>query len=166
MNVERKTLVLQNRRISIQMELLADQLVAQKGLTAAQANMLFFILGHSGEGTSLTEIHNEFGFSKAALCRILKYLRQNGYVRAVPCVGDERRKLLFGTDKGVQVETFLQNAVSAACDQAYQGFSDEELQELDRLQKKMMQNLSERTGDQRAKRSEHCEESPTTVKTV
>lgn len=41
MNVERKTLVLQNRRISIQMELLADQLVAQKGLTAAQANMLF-----------------------------------------------------------------------------------------------------------------------------
>ena len=54
MNVERKTLVLQNRRISIQMELLADQLVAQKGLTAAQANMLFgpFRRGNLSDGDS------------------------------------------------------------------------------------------------------------------
>lgn len=166
MAIDRGVLVLENRRISIRMEQLTDQLMARKGLTAAQANMLFFILGHSNEGTSLTDIHRKFGFSKAALCRILKYLRQNGYVRAEACLGDERRKILFGTEKGTQVQKFLKDAVCEACDQAYQGFSEEELRELDRLQKKMIQNLTEHHGEPRAKRSEHCEKSPTTVETV
>ena len=138
MRTDRRTLILENRRISIGIEQLTDQLMARKGLTAAQANMLFFILSHSDEGTSLTDIHCEFGFSKAALCRILKYLRQNGYVRAEACLGDERRKNLFGTEKGAQVQNFLKGAVCEACDQAYQEFSDEELRELDRLQKKII----------------------------
>ena len=49
MRTDRRTLVLENRRISIGIEQLTDQLMARKGLTAAQANMLFFILSHSDE---------------------------------------------------------------------------------------------------------------------
>ena len=167
MKTDRRTLALENRRISIQTELLTDQLVSRKGLTAAQAHMLFFILSHSEQGTSLTAIHREFGFSKATLCRILKQLRQHGYVRVEPCLEDERRKLLFGTEKGVQMEHFLDRAVCQVWDRVYRDFSDAELQELDRLQKKMIQNLSVHTNSQlKSRRRENCEKSPTTTQTV
>ena len=167
MKTDRRRLALANRRISIRTELLTDRLVSRTGLTAAQAHMLFFILRHSAKGTSLTDIHREFGFSKATLCRILKQLRQTGYVRAEPCAEDERRKLLFGTEKGAQVERVLDQAVCQACDQLYEGFSEAELLELDRLQKKMMQNLSVHTHSPNdSRRHEDCEESPTTTQAV
>lgn len=167
MKTDRRTLALENRRISIRTELLTDQLLSRAGLTAAQAHMLFFILGHSAKGTSLTDIHREFGFSKATLCRILKQLRQTGYVRVEPCAEDERRKLLFGTEKSARMEHELDQAVCQAWDQVYDGFSEAELQELDRLQKKMMRNLSVHTNSQQeSRRRNHCEKSPTTTQTV
>lgn len=167
MKTDRRTLALENRRISIRTELLTDQMVSQAGLTASQAHMLFFILSHSAKGTSLTDIHREFGFSKATLCRILKQLRQAGYVRVEPCATDERRKLLFGTEKGAQMRHFLEQAVCQAWDQVYDGFSEAELQELDRLQKKMIQNLCVHTNSPNdSRRREDCEESPTTTQTV
>ena len=167
MKTDRRTLALENRRISIRTELLTDQLVSQAGLTAAQAHMLFFILSHSANGTSLTDIHREFGFSKATLCRILKQLRQSGYVRTEPCADDERRKLLFGTEKSARMEHFLDQAVCQAWDQVYKDFSETELQELDRLQKKMMRNLSVHTNSPNVpRRLDNREESSTTTQTV
>ena len=142
MKTDRRRLALANRRISIRTELLTDRLVSRAGLTAAQAHMLFFILRHSAKGTSLTDIHREFGFSKATLCRILKQLRQMGYVRAEPCARDDRRKLLFGTRKGEAVQETLDRLICSSQDQLYSGFSQEELTTLDRLQKKMLRNLS------------------------
>ena len=62
-----------------------------------------------------------------------------------PCVQDDRRKLLFGTRKGEEVRDFLDRTILRAQDQLYREFSAQELAELDRLQKKMLRNLSELT---------------------
>ena len=43
MKTDRRTLALENRRISIRTELLTDQMVSQAGLTASQAHMLFSV---------------------------------------------------------------------------------------------------------------------------
>ena len=142
MEVDLRTLALQNRRVSIRMEQMADRMLAGTGLTAAQGNVLCFILEHGREGTSLTDIHREFGFSKATLCRILKNLKGSGYLRVEPCPGDERRKLLFYTEKGGQIQAYLKEATEQACRRAYRGFSQKDLEEMDRLQKQMMENLS------------------------
>ena len=142
---DRSAMVRDNRQISIQLELLANRVMAQKGLTTIQAHMLLYILAHSAQGTSLTDIHREFGYSMAALSGLVKRLREKGYVRVEPCVQDDRRKLLFGTRKGEEVRDFLDRTILRAQDQLYREFSAQELAELDRLQKKMLRNLSELT---------------------
>ena len=85
--------------------------MAQKGLTAIQAHMLLYILDHSEPGISLTDIHREFGYSMAALSGLVKRLREKDYVRVEPCARDDRKKLLFGTDKGEEVREFLDRAI-------------------------------------------------------
>ena len=145
METDRSAMVRDNRQISIQLELLANRVMAQKGLTTIQAHMLLYILAHSAQGTSLTDIHREFGYSMAALSGLVKRLREKGYVRVEPCVRDDRRKLLFGTRKGEEVREFLDRTILRAQDQLYREFSAQELAELDRLQKKMLHNLSELT---------------------
>ena len=145
METDRSAMVRDNRQISIQLELLANRVMAQKGLTTIQAHMLLYILAHSAQGTSLTDIHREFGYSMAALSGLVKRLREKGYVRVEPCVQDDRRKLLFGTRKGEEVREFLDRTILRAQDQLYREFSAQELAELDRLQKKMLHNLSELT---------------------
>ena len=142
METDRSAMVRDNRQISIQLELLANRVMAQKGLTTIQAHMLLYILAHSAQGTSLTDIHREFGYSMAALSGLVKRLREKGYVRVEPCVRDDRRKLLFGTHKGEEVREFLDRTLIFAQDQLYREFSAQELAELDRLQKKMLRNLS------------------------
>ena len=135
----------ENRWICIQMEQYVNRCLAPVDLTATQAYILLYILRHSDQGTSLTAIHREFGYSMPTLSGMLKRLRSKGYVRVEHCDGDDRRKLLFGTRKGEEVRDFLDRTILRAQDQLYREFSAQELAELDRLQKKMLHNLSELT---------------------
>lgn len=144
MEVDRSTLIQENRQINIQLERLGSRIMAQKGLTAIQSHVLLYILDHSERGISLTDIHREFGYSMAAMSGLVKRLREKDYVRVEPCAQDDRRKILFGTDKGKQVRDFLDRAICSAQDLLYSGFSQEELAALDHLQKKMLRNISER----------------------
>ena len=140
--VNRSVLIQENRQINIQLEQSGNRAMAQKGLTAIQAHILLYILDHSDRGISLTDIHREFGYSMAAMSGLVKRLREKDYVRVEPCARDDRKKILFGTDKGKEAREFLDRAICEAQDQLYSGFSPEELATLDRLQKKMLQNLS------------------------
>ena len=142
MEIDRSELVRVNRQINFQIERAATQTIAQKGLTGIQAHLLLYILDHSETGTSLTDIHREFGYSMAALSGLVKRLREKDYVRTEPCARDDRKKLLFGTEKGAQVREFLDSAILQTQDRLYSGFTQEELATLDRLQKKMLRNLS------------------------
>ena len=132
-----------NRQISIQLELLANRALAQTGITAVQADVLLFILNLAEEGTSLTDIHQAFGYSMAAISSLLKRLREKGYVRVEHCREDDRRKLLFGAEKGEQVREFLDCAICTAQEQLCCGFSPEELNVLEQMQQKMLGNLSQ-----------------------
>ena len=111
MEIDRSELVRDNRQINIQMERAANQIIAREGLTGIQAHLLLYILDHSETGTSLTDIHREFGYSMAALSGLVKRLREKDYVRAEPCARDDRKKLLFGTEKGARVRAFLDGAI-------------------------------------------------------
>ena len=146
MEADRDTMARDNRQISIQLELRANEVLARKGLTAMQAHMLLYILRHSEEGASLTTIHRESGYSMASLSGLVKRLREKGYVRVERCVGDDRRKLLFATEKGCQLQETLDRSMEVLQDRLYDQFSQEELDQLDRMQKKMLHNLSQ-TGE-------------------
>ncbi len=142
MDIDRDVLARDNRQISILMEMRANQALSEHELTAVQAHMLLYILHHSEDGTSLTAIHQELGVSKAALSSLVKRLRDKGYVQVERCAGDDRRKLLFGTEKGRDVWASLEHSMGAVQEQMYCCLSPQELAELDRMQKKMLRNLS------------------------
>ena len=139
---EQRRILRANRWICIQMEQYVNHCLAPAGLTAIQAYILLYILRHSDQGTSLTDIHREFGYSMATLSGMLKRLRSKGYVRAEPCGGDDRRKLLFGTEKGQQLQPFLDDCILRAQGQLCGHLSQEDLTTLSRLQGKMLENLS------------------------
>ena len=145
MDVDRSVMIQENRQISIQLEQLANRAMARRGLTAPQAHMLLYILAHSEAGTSLTDIHQKFGYSMAALSGMVKRLREKGYVRVEPCAQDDRKKILFGTGKGEALQEALDHLMCRSQDWLYSGFSQEDLATLDRLQKKMLRNLSAMT---------------------
>lgn len=139
---ELRRILRENRWICIQMEQYINRCLAPVGLTAIQAYILLYILRHSDEGTSLTAIHREFGYSMPTLSSMLKRLRSKGYVRSESCDGDERRKLLFGTEKGQQIQTFLDTSIRGVQKRLCDRFSQEELDTLSRLQEKMLENLT------------------------
>ena len=140
--LDREQILRDNRRICIQMEQWANASLAHRELTAIQAQILLYILAPSDQGTSLTALHRDFGYSMAALSSMLKRLKEKGYVRVEHCAGDDRRKLLFATEKATQLQTFLSQTTGQIQHRLYDCFSQEELATLDRLQKKLLNNLS------------------------
>ena len=143
MEVDRRSLATQNRQISIRMEQFTDRMVERTGLSTAQAHLLMRILSFGPEGTTLTELHRQCGYSMAALSNILKRLRKGGYVRAETTEADNHCKRLFATEKGEQVREFLDCAICTAQEQLCCGFSPEELNVLEQMQQKMLGNLSQ-----------------------
>lgn len=139
---EQRQILRENRWICVQMEQYVNRCLAPVGLTAIQAYILLYILRHSDQGTSLTAIHREFGYSMPTLLGMLKRLRSKGYVRVEHCDGDDRRKLLFGTEKGQQVHTYLDRSIRRVQDRLCDHFTQEELDTLSHLQGKMLENLS------------------------
>src|SRR5699024_100240 len=81
MAVDLGRLAVDSRRMSIQLEQFTDRYTEALGLSAAQAYLLLYILHHSDPGTSLTQMHREFGFAKPSLCGMLKRLQKNGFIQ-------------------------------------------------------------------------------------
>lgn len=78
----------------------------------------------------------------SAASSLVKRLREKGYISVEGCPLDERRKLLRVTEKGEHVRDMMDSMLKALPDLLFRGFSDEEIQTLSRLQKKMLKNLS------------------------
>ena len=131
-----------NRRICIRMEQHVNRVLAPRGITAVQAQVLLYILDQGPRGTSLTAIHRTFGYSMATLSGMLKRLREKGYVRAEHCEGDERCKLLLATEKGAGDRAALERVIGQAQRQFYSCLSPGELAGLDQMQQKLLAHLS------------------------
>lgn len=143
--IDRGRMVRNNRQICIQMEQVANSAMAAAELTAVQAHILQYVFRHADQGTSLTEIHRDFGCSMAALSGMVKRLREKGYIRVECCARDDRCKILFPSEKGRQIQPFLDETTRKVQQQFYGCLSPEELDTLNRLQNKLLNNLSQMT---------------------
>ena len=141
MAVDRSRLARDNRQICIQMERMANYYLAASDVTGVQAQMLLYILRHSETGVSVTDLHQISGYSKATISNLVKRLREKGYIRVEACEEDDRRRLLFSTEKGRRIQALLVASIREVENSLYRGLSAEELSTLDHLQKRMLQNL-------------------------
>ncbi|MEQ2444052.1 MarR family transcriptional regulator [Pseudoflavonifractor sp. CLA-AP-H29] len=105
------------------------------------------------QGTLLTDIHRAFGYSMATLSGMVKRLREKGYIRVERCEEDDRRRLLFATEKARQLWPDLEETIQGVHSRLYDGFSQEELSALDHLQGKLLQNLSALTAQSQKEES-------------
>lgn len=143
MALDRGRLMRENRQISIQLDQRFNRVLAERNITGVQAHALLYVLQQAGKGASVTALHQVSGNSKATIFHLVKRLREKGYVRVELCAEDDRRRLLFGTEQGRQLQAALGTSFQTMEDILYRGFSPEELSDLDRLQQKMLRNLSE-----------------------
>lgn len=130
------------RWLYIQIEQCVSRRLAPSGITAVQAHILLFLLCRGDRGTLLTDIHRSSGYSMATLSGMVKRLREKGYIRAERCQEDDRRRLLFATEKARRLRPALEETIQGVHGRLYDGFSQEDLCALDHLQGKLLQNLS------------------------
>lgn len=142
MDVDLGEMIKDSRFIGMQLSSRGSRALSEQGLTPIQARVLLYILKHSEQGTSLTDIHRETGYTMAATSGLIKRLRENGFVRVEPYRLDERKKLLFATEKSERVRAVMDECMAELPNQIYRDFTPEELETLDRLQKKMLHNLA------------------------
>lgn len=138
----RRRLILDGRQIGIGMDQLVNRSLSQADISGVQALTLLYILQNAGEGVSVTSLHLASGHSKATVSKLVKRLWEKGYVSLEPSREDGRQRLLYGTEEGRQLKVFLERSIAASENQLYRGFSPGDLEALDRLQKKMLENLS------------------------
>ena len=143
MDIDLGEMLRDSRRISNQLHRRGSRALAEQGITDVQARVILYLLKHADTGASLTDVHRELHFSMAAASGLIKRLREKGYIRVEACALDERRKLLYVTEKGSRVREVLDSTLKAIPGQLYRGFTEEEVATLHRLQKKMLQNLEQ-----------------------
>ena len=149
------TLARNNRQIGIQLEQWANHELGRHQLTGCQSQVLLYILRHADTGASLTAIHHAYGYSKATLSGLIKHLREKGYVRVGACRGDDRRKLLFGTEKGEEILSAIADINKQAQVWLDENFTSAEQKAMDHLQRKMLLRLSQLNASNHKEASEH-----------
>lgn len=143
MDIDLGEMLRDSRCISNRLHRRGSRALAEQGVTDVQARVILYLLKHADTGASLTDVHRELHFSMAAASGLIKRLREKGYIRVEACALDERRKLLYVTEKGSRVREVLDSTLKAIPDLLYRGFTEEEVATLHRLQKKMLQNLEQ-----------------------
>ena len=98
--VEFRSLLQTLRQLSIRLEACFNRAAALHGLTAAQAQVLAYVLEHSEQGVCATEIYRVLGLSKPSISALVKKLKGKGYVYTKNAENDDRQKLIFATPQG------------------------------------------------------------------
>lgn len=137
----RRRLILDGRQIGIGLDQLANSFLSRADITGVQALTLLYILQNAEKGVSVTSLHLASGHSKATVSRLVKRLWEKGYISLEPSPEDGRQRRLLGTEEGRQLRQFLEQSIARSEEQLYRGFSAAELRELERLQRKMLENL-------------------------
>lgn len=120
-----------------------DEELEQVGLTAAQVQVLLYLLHNSGKGREITarEIERRFHVSNPTVSGILKRLERKGFIVRVPGSIDKRNKQI--RIRG-DVETFcrcIEERVQQEKEKVFYGFTPEELERLLQLITKLLHNL-------------------------
>lgn len=130
--------------IHIQIEETLNHLTEQYELTAAQCDVLGFILAHETACINSTMLCQKMNLSKANISVLLKKLRQKNYIRFKTNPEDDRQKQIVVTEKTRQLEKELKNNFYQMEEVLFKNISNEDLTYLNKLMNKMLLNLQEK----------------------
>ena len=99
-------------------------------------------LSRSGPMASQSQIAEMMDVSPASVARTVKNLDEGGYIRRADSRTDGRRNEITITPKGEEVVEASRELFRSVDEAAYEGFSGEELAQLEQLISKVIRNLS------------------------
>jgi DNA-binding MarR family transcriptional regulator len=115
-----------------------SSLLVERDLTASQSHVLMCIM--DGGDVYSSEIQKRMNISRAAVSGLIKKLRANGYIIYESCENDERHKKISVTEKAVQHKVEIDRCIASIDRTVFTDFTDEEMETLHRLIKKMVNN--------------------------
>lgn len=110
-------------------------------LTPAQTLFMGYLFEQTGDTFYLTDLCLESGFSKASISRMLKNLRQQGYLEMPHSLKDDRKKEIILTDKALAEKESIQNYLSELQDCLCSGISEKNLSIFEECLRIMIDNL-------------------------
>lgn len=136
----KKNILRYSKYIHLKIECEINTMLAGKGITAAQSHVLMYIMEHNGEPVFSTAIHHDLNISRATVSGLIKKLRAGGYLSYEGSDDDERHKKIIATEKAYTLQQDICDCLKKIETIAFRNFTDQELDEMERLQKKMIDN--------------------------
>ncbi|MBP1536110.1 MAG: winged helix-turn-helix transcriptional regulator [Ruminococcus sp.] len=151
MRDERKAeILISSKHIHQRIENIISARLAHNDITAAQSHVLMFVMSCDAP-VYASDIQKKMNISGATVTGLLKKLRANGYITMEGCDTDERRRRIIVTEKAHTHRAEICSCMSAIEDEAFKGFSEEQINVLLSLTKRMAENLSAYKGKERDK---------------
>ncbi len=118
------------------------ELLKDTDLNAGHTSYILSLCRHS-EGISQEDLARHLCINRSNVTRQLAYLEEHGYIERRPCETDRRVMLVYPTDKAFDILPRVQRIVKEWNDYLTDGFSNDELNLLDR----MIERLCKRARD-------------------
>lgn len=132
--------------------------MAAQGLQDVGQPMILMLLERceNGEIGCQKDLAAELNVSPATIATSLKSLERMGYVKKLPDAADARRNRVAVTQKGRDAVARCHQVFETVDRQLYDGFSQEELDTIQRLHRRMLENLRAIDRTPESTRKEPC----------
>lgn len=137
--VRRTLRLLKKLNLGLESDINGD--MAKLGVTAAQCDVLSYLMGRAGQEVGPTDLHRDLGISKAAVSALLKKLRGKGLLAVEADPEDDRRKRIRLLPEAWKLNAQLDGTVDRLMEGLYRGFTEKEEKTLLALLQRMDENL-------------------------
>lgn len=134
-------LLAQLRQLSLTVERHSRSELEPLGLNSAQALVLAWLLDQRGGPACASQLHRQWGLSRAAISATLKNLQQAGYLEVALCPGDERKKQIVPTRKARDLQAQIEAGACREQARMCAGLSRRQLRDFEECLERMLQNL-------------------------
>lgn len=134
--------------LHIQIEERANTVVEQYNLTAAQSDILGYILENRNSRPNSTTIHKQLHLSRATVSALVKKLRAKGFLEFEENPSDDRQKQIIVTEKAKQVEKALECKFEKMQESLFWNISKQEIESMENILERMLENLQRKNGEE------------------
>lgn len=146
-----RNIVLLLKQLNLSLEQYGRAQMKQLDLSPSQSFALDFLFDHEGKIVYATEMHEQFGISKAAISATLKGLRHKGYLDMMASPEDDRKKQIVLTEKAYALKEKIDASLLEQQNRLCRNIPQQRLALLEEDLNKMLHNLRpEMTGREEA----------------
>ncbi len=126
--------------------------VQEMELTSAQIFVLHYINRNSDKDVFQKDIEKHFELSHATVSGLISRLEAKGFIECLPAKNDKRYKRLCVTEKARCYDEQMRQHIDQVEKQALEGFSDEDIRQLQSYLDRILANLGIDLAEEKNKR--------------